>query len=66
MVLERELLRSYLYFNAAKASPPMHEGNLIVYTDEAGLREVDGPGSKPLRGTPAEIFRMALNLKAGI
>ena len=63
---EKELLRSRLYINAGKPSPPKHEGNLIVYTDSASLVAVDGATSKPYGLPPGEIFQLALDMKMGI
>lgn len=65
-VFEKELLRSRLYINAGKKDPPVHEGNLIVYTDSHSLVAVDGKKSKPYGLPPGEIFQLALDMKMGI
>lgn len=64
--LDAELLRSRIYINAGKKSPPKHEGNLIAYTDSHSLVAVDGATAKPY-GLPApEVMQLALDMKMGL
>lgn len=58
--LDKELIRSKLYWNDEGGKIALHEGNLIIYTDEASLKKNIGQEANPKAISLIELCSVAM------
>jgi hypothetical protein len=63
---DKEFVQSKLYWNDQNGKIGLHQGNMVVYTDEASLLKAEGKGAKPKAITAVELLSVALVIGRGI